>query len=218
MSELIDQGCILHTRPLRESSLILTCLTATHGLMSFTARGGKRSPRSTQAKFQPFQTLSLTWRDRHKTGLVTLRTIDITHPMWLTGLKLKCGLYLNQLLIQLLNPEEPCQSLFDAYTETIKHIDQGIKPVDVLLRHFEHQLFAELGFSIPFEQIENPYHHYTYDLHQGFLPASTSNGFQGEALIKLAQGQLESSETRQVAKYFSRQIITQLKQEKFSQP
>lgn len=216
MSDLIDQGCILHARPLRESSLILTALTKEHGLMSFTARGSKRSSRTTQAKFQPFQTLSLQWRERSQYSLMTLKNIDILHPMWLTGLKLKCGLYLNQLLFQLLNPQEPCQSLFDAYTTTIKQLDQKTQAMDIILRQFEHQLFAELGFSIPFEQIDNPHNHYTYDLHQGFVPSATSNGFHGAALIQLAQGQLESAQTRQVAKFFSRQIISQLKQEKYA--
>lgn len=212
MSLLIDQGCILHSRPLRETSLILSCLTKDHGLMSFTARGGKRSNRSTNAKFQPFQTLSFEWKSSAKGGLITLRNIDIVRPMWLTGTALQCGIYLNGLLLQLLNPEEPCPNLFTSFQKAILLLEQPNAHLDIILRHFEHELFSELGFAITFEQITHPHLHYEYDLHHGFQITHTHLGFLGKDLIALANSQLESPNTRKTAKRFSRHIIALLKQ------
>ena len=217
MSLLIDQGCILHTRPLRETSLILSCLTKEHGLMSFTARGGKRSQRGTNAKFQPFQTLSFEWKASMRSGLLGLRNIDIIRPIWLTGTPLQCGMYLNGLLIQLLNPEEPCPDLFQHFQQTIAQLEQPQAKLDIILRNFEHALFSELGFSVTFDQITLPHHYYEYDLHHGFQVTHSRFGFLGSDLIALSNNEFNNESTRKTAKRFSRHVVSLLKQLKFTE-
>ena len=216
MSLSIDQGCILHSRPLRETSLILSCITKEHGLMSFTSRGGKRSKRGTNAKFQPFQTLSFEWKSTTKTGLICLRNIDIIRPVWLTGTALQCGIYLNGLLMQLLNPEEPCPNLFECFQTTVSKLEQPQNNLDITLRQFEHTLFSELGFSITFEQITHPHLYYEYDLHHGFQITRSKFGFLGSDLIALANNQFTNQSIRKTAKRFSRHIIVLLKQLKYT--
>ncbi|MDG2348672.1 MAG: DNA repair protein RecO [Gammaproteobacteria bacterium] len=217
MSLLIDQGCILHSRPLRETSLILSCLTRSHGLMSFASRGGKRSQRGTNAKFQPFQTLSFEWKSSEKSGLLGLRNIDIIRPIWLTGTALQCGMYLNGLLIQLLNPEEPCTDLFIHFQKTIIQLEQPQNQLDIILREFEHALFSELGFSVTFEQITHPHLCYDYDLHHGFQVTHSRFGFLGSDLIALSQNDFTKPSMRKTAKRFSRHMVSLLKHLKYSE-
>ena len=217
MSLLIDQGFILHSRPLRETSLILSCLTQSHGLMSFASRGGKRSQRGTNAKFQPFQTLSFEWKASAKNGLLSIRNIDIIRPVWLTGTALQCGMYLNGLLIQLLNPEESCPNLFKHFQKTILELEQPQRQLDIILREFEHALFSELGFSVTFEQITHPHLCYEYDLHHGFQVTHARFGFLGSDLIALSQNDFSKPSMRKTAKRFSRHMIALLKQLKYSE-
>lgn len=144
----LQAAYILHTRPYRDTSLLIDAFTATQGRISLIAKGargvyGKKS--RFKGSLQAFVPLLLSWRG--KTDLMSLLNaepspVPLPH---LTGKHLVCGLYLNELLIRLLYRYDPYPQLFHVYQTTLCHLSDN--PA-VALRLFEKKLLAELGYAL----------------------------------------------------------------------
>lgn len=136
---------VLHTRPYRETSLLVDVFSREHGRLSLVARGARRPLSSLRARLLAFQPLTLSWF-----GKGAVRTLhDAEWPggyLDLKGLTLICGFYLNELLLQLLPAEDPHEGLFDAYGATLAALADGELP-ERCLRRFERALLAELGYA-----------------------------------------------------------------------
>ena len=52
---------VLHTRPFRETSLLLEILSAEHGRIAVVARGAKRGKSKHSSILQPFMPLQISW-------------------------------------------------------------------------------------------------------------------------------------------------------------
>ncbi len=143
---------ILHTRPYRDTSLLIDAFTATQGRISLIAKAARRI-RCKNSRFkgllQAFVPLLLSWRG--KTELLNLLNADpsgLIAPQ-LTGKHLLCGLYLNELLIKLLYRYDPHPLLFLAYQTALTTLAQN---PNIALRLFEKQLLAELGYALHLNQ------------------------------------------------------------------
>ena len=144
----LQAAYILHTRPYRDTSLLIDAFTASQGRISLIAKGA-RGVRGRKSRFkgtlQAFVPLLLSWRGN--TDLMNLvkaepNPIPLPH---LTGKLLVCGLYLNELLIRLLYRYDPYPHLFQAYQTTLCSLSDN--PA-VALRVFEKKLLAELGYAL----------------------------------------------------------------------
>jgi len=184
MTRVIDQpGIILHTRPYRESSLLLTLLTLDHGVVSLVARGvrgGKRG-RSLQA----FSILKLGWSGRSSLG--TLTGFEADQQFWFQGNALASAFYLTELLTRLMQEREPHPRLFVGLRWALEHLETGPSQV---LRRFEKLLLEELGYGIDFERDLNgnpllPGHHYRLVPDHGF--ELSREGVDGALLLKMGQ-------------------------------
>ncbi|EDP45804.1 DNA repair protein RecO [Rickettsiella grylli] len=144
----LQAAYILHTRPYRDTSLLIDAFTAQHGRISLIAKGA-RGIRGKKSRFkgtlQAFVPLLLSWRG--KTDLLSL--INAEPHMFplppLTGPLLACGFYLNELLTYLLYRYDPYPELFHAYQTTLYRLFDN--PM-FALRLFEKKLLAELGYAL----------------------------------------------------------------------
>ncbi|GGA17379.1 DNA repair protein RecO [Dyella nitratireducens] len=146
---LIEQqpAYVLHSRPYRETSLLIECLTRDHGRLGVVARGVRsQRGRLQRSQLEPFQPLIL---DLHLRGeLATLRSAEsTTAPFRLTGDANLAGLYLNELMVRLTERQDPHPHLFHAYAQTLMRLAEG-GSLAWHLRRFERDLLAVLGYAM----------------------------------------------------------------------
>ena len=144
----LQAAYILHTRPFRDTSLLIDAFTTSHGRINLIAKGA-RGVRGKKSRFrgslQAFVPLLLSWRgNTDLMNLVNAEPNPIPLPH-LTGKLLVCGLYLNELLIRLLYRYDPYPHLFKAYQTALCSLSDN--PA-IALRLFEKKLLAELGYAL----------------------------------------------------------------------
>jgi len=139
---------ILHTRPYRDTSLLIDAFTPMQGRISLIAKAA-RGVQCKHSRFkgllQAFTPLLISWRG--KTELLNLLHAEPSDffSFQLSGKILLCGLYLNELLVRLLHRYDPHPTLFQVYQTTLTLLSQN---PNLALRLFEKQLLAELGYAL----------------------------------------------------------------------
>jgi DNA repair protein RecO (recombination protein O) len=216
-----DQSAfVLHTYPYRETSLIVEALTADYGRVAMVARGAKRPRSELRGVLQAFQPLLVTW-----SGNGELKTL--IRAEWRGGLPLVggsallCGFYLNELLLKLLPREDPHPRLFAAYERALGELATGGEQAP-LLRRFELQLLAELGYALPLvreadtgEPVDPAVrYHYAFDRGPRRTGSRDVPGagpplplVRGSTLIALADGRYADAETASEAKRLMREVL-----------
>jgi DNA repair protein RecO (recombination protein O) len=141
---------VLHTRPYRETSLLLECLTRDHGRIGVVARGVRsQRGRLQRSQLEPFQSLALDLQLRGE--LATLRGAESTAlPLRLSGDAGLAGLYINELVVRLTERQDSHSSLYMAYAQTLSRLAAG-KSLGWQLRRFERDLLAALGYALQLE-------------------------------------------------------------------
>jgi DNA repair protein RecO (recombination protein O) len=215
----LQSGYVLHTRPWRDSSLIVEYFSRDQGRLPLVARGAKsRKQRggSAAALLQPFTPLQVSWSGRG--SLKTLTGCEALGPaLSLTGRILYSGLYLNELLTRLLQHEDPHHRLFNHYAVTLTRLAEE-EDEELPLRRFELVLLEELGygFDLSCDGIsgqaiaEDAWYHYN-DQH-GLIMAPDTGGerlprFLGSDLARISRGDFSGS-ARLCAKRLLRQALT----------
>ena len=193
----LQPAYILHSRPYRDSSLLLEVLTAEHGRLSLVARGARRRTRggSAGALLQPFSPLLLGFSGRSELKNLTA-TEAAGQPQLLRGQRMFSGLYLNELLVRLLHRHDPHPQLFAAYASTLDALASDGE-LDDILRRFEFSLLAELGYGFELD-IEGgsgeallPEAWYHYHPEHGLVPRGpiadpNQPAFRGADLLAIA--------------------------------
>ena len=138
---------VLHRRAFRETSAIIELLTADFGRVAGVVRGVKGGGRP-RYSIEPFTLVSVAWRGRGQ--LVNVLSAEAIAATRLQGDALFAGLYVNELLIKTLEPQEPVASLFRRYGDAVAALaaNDGLEPV---LRCFEKGLLEELGYGLAFD-------------------------------------------------------------------
>ncbi|MDH4609787.1 DNA repair protein RecO [Pseudomonas sp. BN102] len=132
---------VLHSRAYRESSALVDFFTP-EGRLRAVLRGA-RGKAGTLAR--PFLPLEAEFRGRGE--LKNVGRLDSAGiPNLLAGEALFSGLYLNELLVRLLPPEDPQPALFEHYAATLQALAAN-RPLEPLLRAFEWRLLDELGYG-----------------------------------------------------------------------
>lgn len=213
MSERVDDEAafILHTRPWRETSLIVDVLSRHHGRVGLVARGARRQSSSLKARLVSFQPLHLSWFGKN-----ALRTLHAAEwqggSLNLRGHGLMCGFYLNELLLRLLPEGDPHETLFDHYRATLDRLNQQAD-VEPILRRFELDLLSELGYAQPLghtaeggEIRESA--RYGYEFGVGVVaPRQGGASYEGRTLLDLAQGDLSRPATLAEGKLLMRGLL-----------
>ncbi len=204
---------VLHTRPYRDSSLLVDYFSRAEGRIGAVVRGAKRAGRGNP--LQPFAPLLASWSGR--TALKSSVLPERAGPaLALQGVALVSGLYLNELLMRLLPADDPHPRVFDSYSDTLGQLALG-ESIDIALRRFELLLLDELGYGINLNTDafnDEPLlaeRFYYFESGVGLIScvASTSAGqavFSGADLIALASNDF-TPEARRSAKRLCRLLI-----------
>ncbi len=195
---------VLHSRPYKETSALVSLLTLDHGRVDGVARGVRQKKSRNRALLQPLQPLQLSWR-----GDSSLKTLFDIEPCgqlpFLTGRALSCVLYANELLNRLLLPQEAVPELFREYALLIAQLQQP-EQLEPSLRSFEWQLLETLGYPLIFADHQGGElqadQHYVYHWQSGFHRAE--QGFSGEVLQALREQNWASADALKAAKKLSR--------------
>lgn len=172
----------MHSYPFRETSLVLEVFSREYGRVPLVARGARRPRSALRGLLMSFQPLSLSWFGKHE--LRTLHSAEWQggQPQ-LQGTALLCGFYLNELLLNLMARDDPHQSLFDYYQQTLQRLAQE-QDHAFTLRSFEKHMLQELGYALSLEtEAESgkpvvPEKTYRYILERGAV-AETADATQG---------------------------------------
>lgn len=217
-SSELSQAFVLHSRPFKESSLIVDLFTLDHGRCNVLARGVRGSKKSNKrALLQPFQPLSVSWVGRSE--LKTLKHVEAEGlPFFLAGIPSMSGLYMNELLIKLLIHWDPHPDIFSIYQYSLQRLHQKEQP-SIILREFELNLLEELGYGVDWlsdvhgDLIEK-HNDYGFIPEQGFIPLlqapKHSLKVSGKHIIAVAEKDWSTSGSLALVRKVCRVIIDPL--------
>ncbi len=224
MKAILESGYVIHTRPWRDTSLLVEFFSREHGRVSMIARGAKgRRTRggSSAALLQPFTPLQCSWGGRSQ--LKNLSSCEPLAPaLPLTGERVYSGLYMNELLMRLLHHEDPHRVLFDHYAAVLSLLAAGQaagtgESGEIPLRRFELVLLEELGYGFDLScdglsgerLVEDTWYHYQEEHGLVLAPSSANDRlprYRGADLLRISEGDFDGT-ARQCAKRLMRQVL-----------
>jgi len=145
-----EPAFVLHTRPWRESSLLVEVLSANHGRLGLLARGVQGAKRHVlRAALQPLQYIRLDAVQRGE--LAQLRSAEaLDAAPQLTGEASLAAFYVNELVLRLAPRQDPAPELFDAYALVRRRLADTAS-LAWTLRRFERDLLEALGVGFAFD-------------------------------------------------------------------
>jgi len=216
-----EPAFVLHTYPYKESSLIVEAFSRHAGRVALLARGARRARSAIRGTLLSFHPLRLAWSGG--TELSTLTAAEWSGGQRaLAGLALMCGFYVNELLLRLLPRDDPHESLFDAYADTLSSLADGEEPAP-LLRRFELNLLRELGYAPPLDREAGSNvpvvaaGRYAYASETGpravgaVGPGEPESELvvSGQTLIDMALGEFTRPQTREESRRLMRRLIAE---------
>jgi DNA repair protein RecO (recombination protein O) len=188
-----EPSYVLHRRAFGETSVTLELFTHHHGRVGALARGARQiSPKSGKDALNPG---ALYRCDLIGAGeLMQLRRFEIveTAPTF-SGEQGLALLYLNELLIALLERNDAHEALFSRYRDLIATFNQA--DLGPLLRGFERSLLDEMGYGLDFDNDASgdaicEELLYRIDANAGFFlsQAGALGVFSGAAILELGAG------------------------------
>jgi len=145
-----EPAFVLHTRPWRESSLLVEVLSANHGRIGLLARGVQGAKRHVlRAALQPLQLIRLDAVQRGE--LAQLRSAEaLDAAPQLGGEATLAAFYINELVLRLAPRQDPAPELFDAYALVRRRLADA-SSLAWNLRRFERDLLEALGVGFAFD-------------------------------------------------------------------
>ncbi|MDS4040740.1 MAG: DNA repair protein RecO [Candidatus Competibacter sp.] len=216
MRVLLQPAFILHRRPYRNTGLLLEAFGRECGRLGLVARSAV-SPRSRlKGLLQPFAPLLLSWRGEGDLATLT-GAEEAGRPVSLPPDRVLAGLYVNELLVRLLQRQDPQSGLYDAYENLLAELAAapGEEPA---LRRFEKRLLEDLGYGLSLDreavsgQPIVAEAHYRYVLDQGPVVASrTETGvpITGRGLLALRDGILNDPTVLKEVKRLTRAALAE---------
>ncbi len=164
-------GLILHSRRFRENSRIVEVFTHEFGRIALVARVASKKAGSRSTGLQPFQESLFRWRGKGE--LQNLQSLDSMTIFKLKDKAAICGMYCNELLMNLSEKFLPLPDLYLSYRHTLESLTLS-ESLGLPLRAFEMTLLEQLGYGLNLETdclTTEPLQdsgHYYYHAQQGF--------------------------------------------------
>jgi DNA repair protein RecO (recombination protein O) len=197
-----EPAFVLHTYPYRETSLIVEALSRHAGRIALVARGAKRPRSAIRGSLLSFQPLELSWSGKNEPRTMHKAEWRGGQPM-LQGLALLCGFYMNELLLKLLPRDDPHETLFDIYAQSLMNLSAQQNLPEVL-RRFELGLLRELGYGLLLDHEASSEQSIVAENFYAYIPdrgpiAQRANGnqvqFRGRTLLDLQHGDFSDPQT-----------------------
>ena len=207
-------GYILHHRPFRDSSQILTVVTRDHGKVDVVARGSRAARSKLAGVLRPFLPLRVSWVSKSDLGTLT-GAEAAGAPAGMTGDALLSGYYVNELLMHFLHRHDPQTEIFTLYERTLHGLVQA-KSIAANLRSFEMELLGLLGYGVNLAEDADSLQAleadkcYEFRADRGVLETQRSGGamiFRGATLTAIAAQQFESADVLRAANRLLREVI-----------
>lgn len=226
---------VLHTRPYRNTSLLVELFTAESGIIGAVARGARRRQSRLRGLMQPFRALLVSWFGRGDLATLTAAE-DQGPPLRYTGHVLASAFYMNELLLRLLQRNDAHPALYRRYEQTLERLaalnaaaadaDAG-RDLQQILRLYEKYLLQELGYGLILDHEaqsgaaidpDRSYHYYhdrgplaaaAHGPGQVREPAAGQGGVpvSGRTLIGLAGDALDRPAMLKEAKHLMRHLL-----------
>jgi DNA repair protein RecO (recombination protein O) len=191
---------VLHHRPYRETSALLELLTEAHGRIGAVAKGARRAASRWRGLLQPFSPLLLSWSGGGELVTITGAEAAGASPT-IPGARLMSAYYANELLLRLLQRNDPQRGVFIAYASVLADL-AGEDGESHALRLFEKRLLDALGYGLSLThdaitgQPVDPAGCYAYRLERGPQAVGVAEGelvFAGSSLLGLARERLDDA-------------------------
>jgi DNA repair protein RecO (recombination protein O) len=220
----IQAAWLLHSRPYRDTSMLLDFFTEESGRVSAIARGIRNPKAKNKALLQPFVPLYISLSGRSE--LQNLRQVEArSTALFLKGESLFSALYVNELMVRLVAGHEKDKSLFGAYSSVLQELSAGAE-IEPLLRSFELRLLENLGYGLQLSHeadSDNPVVSegwYYLQADGGFVrqlqvaeltdgDAARKNLYSGAELQNIGRADFSQLNTRKVAKRLLRLVLQQ---------
>ncbi|MEW8507056.1 MAG: DNA repair protein RecO [Candidatus Thiodiazotropha sp.] len=214
MHELVP-GFVLHRRDYRNSSLLLELFLVDQGRQPAIARGAKSGRSSRALLLQPFSPLMLSLSGRGEVKSLAAVEPD-GRPFRLLGESIYCGIYLNELLMRMLQRGDPYPALYPHYQHALSRLASG-DSANQCLREFEVSLMRELGYGMLLDRTADTNQKieadqvYEYRIEEG--PVMTADGggggetIHGYTLLCLHRGERLDKQGESEAKRLMRRVI-----------
>ena len=209
-----EPAFVLHSYPFRETSLIVEVFSRHHGRVPLVARGARRPRSALRGLLMSFQPLALSWFGKNEVRTLHGAEWQGGQPQ-LQGTALLCGFYLNELLLNLMARDDPHESLFDYYQQTLLRLVQETDHA-FTLRSFEKHLLQELGYALDLEHEAGsgrpivPERTYRYILERGAVAdADDAQGLpvSGKTLLDMAVDDYRDAGTARQSKQLMRMLL-----------
>ena len=212
----LEPSIVLHTRPFKETSLLVDLFTRNHGKISVIAKGAKRPKSKIGIIKTPSCLFFVSCTGRGELKILT--HCEIKEYFFPIAEAFNSVVYLNELLIKLLEKEDAHPEIFDHYLIVCGSLKSKNKEkLEKNLRSFELTLLKEIGYglNLNFEgnsdiEIKED-SSYKFVPSVGFLPQTKSesnkNNFSGRDILNLSNGNFSSSDTLLASKQIMRQAI-----------
>ncbi len=209
-----EPAFVLHTYPYRETSLIVEALSRHVGRVALVARGAKRPRSAIRGTLLSFQPLELSWSGKNEPRTMHKAEWRGGQPM-LQGLALLCGFYMNELLLKLLPRDDPHETLFDIYAQSLMDLSKQ-QNLPAVLRRFELGLLRELGYGLVLDHESESGSAIVLENIYGYIPdrgpiALRGSGnqvqFRGKTLLDLQREDFSDSQTLAESKQLLRMQI-----------
>lgn len=218
MQTELQLAYILHTRPYRDTSMLVDFLTPQFGRFTAMARGVRSRKTPKRNLLNPFTGLLISFQGKTDLKLLTHFEAGAVN-FCLTERYLFSGFYLNELLMRLLPASDAHADIFDLYQDALQSLHDRLD-IESVLRKFEISLLASLGYAIDFQTdaksglaiIREQF--YCLDVQQGFILADSntppSDQICGEHILAIVGHHYQELAVRQTAKRITRSLLKPL--------
>lgn len=210
-----EPGFVLHSYPFRETSLIVEVFSRAHGRVPLVARGARRPRSVLRGLLMGFQPLNLSWFGKNELRTLHGAEWQGGQPQ-LQGTALLCGLYLNELLLNLMARDDPHERLFDYYQQTLQRLAREDDHA-FTLRCFEKHMLQELGYALTLETEAGSgvpvvsKRSYRYILERGAVAAAAEEDegllVAGKTLLDMAADDYRDAESARQSKQLMRMVL-----------
>ena len=211
----LQSAYVLHTRPYRDTSLLVEIFSHDYGRLGLVARGVRTGKSRFANLLQPFTPLLLSWSGQGELATLTAAEAAGVAPR-LNGELMLSGFYLNELLMRLLQRGDAHPVLFETYITSLASLAEQTEQ-EPILRIFEHRLLQEIGYGLILDhdvisgKVIDPVARYHYLPEQGPVCSTGQEQdgilIRGRTLLAIGKDDYSDAEVRQEAKRLMRAAL-----------